>query len=113
MRFYLFTVILLVLCSTAQAQSPSQSPSSALLSLAVDAGRLAGSARFCQADPDKVEAFISRMQGRLNAQSRDQVEKVLMNVEFKNQMTASSAKAPQGGCDAFLKLFDKILQDSL
>ncbi len=83
-----------------------------LVQLAVEAGRFAGSAEYCNIDQDKVDNFISRILGRIAAQARDDTERALLRIEFKNQRTAASVKEPVAGCEVFAREFEAILAEA-
>lgn len=76
-----------------------------LLLLARDAATIAGGARFCKADDDMIEEFIAKADANIAFRAKDDYEKVLARLEFKNVMAATSARAPKEGCDAFLPRF--------
>jgi hypothetical protein len=81
-----------------------------IIQVAHDSARMAGNARFCKADEELVDEYIGRAEGKIAAMAKDDYEKVLASVEFKNIMTAMSAKAPEGGCEAFLPLFEQTVK---
>lgn len=82
-----------------------------IIQVAHDSARMAGGARFCKADEELVDEYIGRSEGRIAALAKDDYEKVLASVEFKNILTAMSAKAPEGGCDDFLPLFEQTVKN--
>ena len=82
-----------------------------IMNLARSSAVLAGAARYCKADPEKVEEYISKSEGRLTALARDEYEKVLTRLEFKNNLTAASALPPKLDCDTVLVQFDEALRD--
>ncbi|UTW56655.1 hypothetical protein [Kordiimonas sp. SCSIO 12610] len=65
----------------------------------------AGSAKYCKIRDDIVEQYISNAYARLALLSRDEYEKVLSRLEFKNFLTATRVRAPEIGCEAFTKQF--------
>ena len=69
---------------------------------------LAGAARYCVLDEDMVDEFITKTEGRIAALARDEFEKVVARLEFKNLLAATSATAPREGCDTFASRFRSI-----
>lgn len=69
---------------------------------------LAGAARYCVLDEDMVDEFITKTEGRIAALARDEFEKVVARLEFKNLLAATSATAPREGCDTFASRFSSI-----
>ena len=82
-----------------------------IMQLAHDSARMAGSATYCKADEELVDEYIGKMEGKIAALAKDDYQKVLASVEFKNIYTAMSAKEPEGGCLAFLPRFEKAVKD--
>ncbi len=85
----------------------AQSTERDLLLIARDSAVIAGGGRYCKFDPDEVEALIARSEARLSLLARDDYEKVLARLEFKNILDAYSAKEPEGGCDNFQAVFEQ------
>lgn len=81
-----------------------------MLALARDSAIIAGGGKYCDFDPEQVEEFISKAEARLALLSRDQYEKVLARLEFKNILDAYTARAPEGGCNAFKFTFERALK---
>ncbi len=75
--------------------------------IARDSAILAGGGRFCKFDPDEVEEFISKAEARLSLLAKDEYEKVLARLEFKNNLDAFSVKEPSGGCSDFRAVFNR------
>jgi hypothetical protein len=84
----------------------------ALLQTARKHAALAGGARFCKLDKDDIEEFISKADARLALLARDDYQKVLGRLEFKNLLAATSARAPDNGCAQLKIRFDTILRES-
>lgn len=87
-----------------------QSQEGELLRVARDSAIIAGGGRYCKFDPDEIESFTARAEARLSVLARDDYEKVLARLEFKNNLDAFSARAPEGGCQAFKAIFDQALR---
>lgn len=81
-----------------------------LLRAARESAVIAGGGRYCKFDPDEIESFTARAEARLSVLARDDYEKVLARLEFKNMLDAFSAKQPEGGCEAFKSVFDQALR---
>ncbi|TNE65222.1 MAG: hypothetical protein EP335_05900 [Alphaproteobacteria bacterium] len=81
-----------------------------MMAVAREAATYAGAARFCAVDEDLVDEFIAKAEARLRMMAKDDYERVLGQVEFKNIMTAASAKEPTGGCDAFIPRFEDAVK---
>lgn len=93
---------------TARAQSQN-AQEQALLQLARDTATIAGGARYCELDQDDIEEFIGKVDARLAYLARDNYQKVLARLEFKNVLTAASAKEPEKGCQALERIFSDAL----
>ncbi|MBO6503255.1 MAG: hypothetical protein JJ850_15395 [Kordiimonadaceae bacterium] len=81
-----------------------------LLRLARDSAIIAGGGKYCRYDPDEIESFSARSEARLSVMARDDYEKVLARLEFKNMLDAYSAREPEGGCENFKSVFDRALK---
>lgn len=102
------TLILAMMVSSASAYA--QSRDNDLLRIARDSAVVAGGGRYCKFDPDEVEELIARSEARLSLLARDDYEKVLARLEFKNILDAFSVREPDGGCDDFKAVFDQALR---
>ena len=78
-----------------------------LLALARDSAIVAGGARYCKFDPDDIENFTARAEARISSLAKDEYEKILARLEFKNILDAYTVKEPQGGCSDFREVFDR------
>lgn len=83
-----------------------------LIELAQTTAAIAGGARFCRFDTDDIEEFISKADARIVLLARDDYQKVLGRLEFKNILAATSARAPAVGCEKLSIQFDTILRES-
>lgn len=92
---------------SATEASHAQSTETQLLQLARDSAIVAGGARYCNFDPDDVEEFIARAEARLSSLARDDYEKVLSRLEFKNILDTYTVRQPTGGCTDFKSVFDE------
>lgn len=106
-RLLAVTLPLMATALLAPAQTVSAED---IIQFAHDAARIAGNARYCKADEELVDEYIGRAEGNIASLAKDEYEKVLASVEFKNIMTAMSAKAPEGGCEAFLPRFEQVVK---
>jgi len=82
-----------------------------LLALARDSAIIAGGARFCKFDPDEIEDFTAKAEARLSSFAKDEYEKILARLEFKNILDAYTVKEPQGGCRNFRAAFVRSLRN--
>lgn len=103
----LFFGLLLTALVMPMASTTASAQETDLLRAARNSALIAGGARYCKFDPDEIEAFISRAEAQLSVMARDDYEKVLARLEFKNLLDAFSVKEPEGGCDSFQSLFDQ------
>lgn len=78
-----------------------------LMALARESAIVAGGARFCKYDPDDIEDFTAKAEAKLSSFAKDEYEKILARLEFKNILDAYSVKEPQGGCGDFRLVFDR------
>jgi len=83
-----------------------------LIELAQTTAAIAGGARFCRFDTDDIEEFISKADARIVLLARDDYQKVLGRLEFKNILAATSARPPAIGCEKLAIQFDTILRES-
>ena len=83
-----------------------------IMELAKTTATIAGGARFCRFDPDDIEEFISKADARIVLLARDDYQKILGRLEFKNILAATSARAPASGCEKLAIQFDTILRES-
>lgn len=106
-------LLLLVLISSTAAVSLTtvSAQEDRLMALARESAIIAGGARFCKFDPDDIEKFSALAEARLSSLAKDEYEKVLARLEFKNILDAYTVKEPQGGCRDFRAVFDRSLRN--
>jgi len=93
----------------AQTQSTQEA---ALLTFARDTAMVAGGARYCELDPDDIEEFISKADSKMTLMARDDYQKILARVEFKNILASASAKEPEDGCESLKRAFSDALRST-
>lgn len=93
------------------AQSAKDEREAKIVSVARQAALLAGGARFCRIDDETIDEFIGLTDARLAVLARDDYEKVMGKLEFKNMLTAHSAKMPEGGCEALISKFNAVMRN--
>jgi hypothetical protein len=107
--------ILAVLCTVFPAAVNAQTQpqqEAALLAFARDTATVAGGARYCELDPDDIEEFISKADGKMTLMARDDYQKILARVEFKNILVSASAKEPEKGCESLERAFSDALRST-
>lgn len=102
----------IALTSPSMAQSSKEARESRILETARQSAQLAGGARFCRVDPEEIDAFIGLTDARIAVLARDDYEKVLGKLEFKNLLTAFSAKKPESGCEVLISRFNAVMRGS-
>lgn len=104
------------LAAPVTAQEPAKPKSSPqeqqLLRTARESATIAGGARYCRLDQDDIEEFIGKAQAQIVLLARDDYQKILGRLEFKNILAAMSAKEPVGGCDKLESTFNTVLRES-
>lgn len=105
--FLLFKSMLAGLLVCMASASTAHAQEDRLLQLARDSAIVAGGGRYCKFDPDEVEEFIAKAEARLSVLARDDYEKVLARLEFKNILDAYSVRAPSSSCAEFRAIFDQ------
>jgi len=83
-----------------------------LIELAQTTAAIAGGARFCKLDPDDIEEFISKADAQIVLLARDDYQKVLGRLEFKNILAATSAREPVSGCQKLATQFNTMLRET-
>ncbi|NVJ69843.1 MAG: hypothetical protein HWE08_05785 [Alphaproteobacteria bacterium] len=83
-----------------------------LLQFARISATTAGGAQYCNADEDMIDEFIAKAEARLALLAKDEYEKVLGKLEFKNVLAGAAAREPQQGCDAFVKSFEEAVRNA-
>lgn len=111
-RFSLILSLAAAVSSSVYAQSAKEQRETRIIETARQSAQLAGGARFCRVDPETIDAFIGYTDARLAVLARDDYEKVLGKLEFKNLLTAYSAKKPEGGCEALISNFNAIMRNA-
>ena len=102
-----------LICSVAAMNSMAVSAQEdRLMALARESAIIAGGARFCKFDPDDIENFTARAEARLSSFAKDEYEKILARLEFKNILDAYTVKEPQGGCGDFRLVFNRSLRNA-
>ena len=95
-----------------QPQSGKNLQERRLLQVAQQSATIAGGARYCKLDVDDIEEFIGKADARITLMARDDYQKVLGRLEFKNILAASSVREPAEGCEKLAKQFDIMLRES-
>jgi len=83
-----------------------------LLSFARHSAKIAGGAQYCKADEDMIDEFIARAEARLAVLAKDDYEKVLGKLEFKNVLAGAAAREPEEGCDSFVASFEDAVRQA-
>lgn len=112
MRLFSFTMTQALVFAGAMGGAATVIPAATaqedrLLAMARESAIVAGGARFCKFDPDEIEEFTAKAEARLSAFAKDEYEKILARLEFKNILDAYTVKEPQGGCRDFRLVFDR------
>ncbi len=108
----LFSVLFLGITAHAMLFTPAaNAQEDKLLALARDSAIIAGGARFCKYDPDEIEDFTAKAEARLSSFAKDEYEKILARLEFKNILDAYTVKEPKGGCSNFRAAFVRSLKN--
>jgi hypothetical protein len=106
----IFAVVLLLTFLSSQQTIAVQNENDPLVAAQLLA-TTAGSAKYCKIRDDIVERYISNAYARLALLSKDEYEKVLSRLEFKNFLTATQVREPEIGCDKFSKQFLDYMRD--
>ncbi|WP_374764961.1 hypothetical protein [Yunchengibacter salinarum] len=88
--------------------APADTAENNLLADARKSARIAGSARYCGLEPELIEEYIVNTEARIKSRARDNVDRVLLGIEFKNILAASSIREPTEGCEAFTPRFRRL-----
>jgi hypothetical protein len=88
----------------------SHADESELLSFARSSAIIAGGAQYCKADEDMIDEFVTKAEARLAILAKDDYEKVLGKLEFKNVLAGAAAREPAEGCDAFVAGFEESVR---
>lgn len=106
------TISLAVSAQDAPKLLPQSAQEQRLMQMARQSGMIAGGAEYCRLDGDDIDTFVSRAYAQIAVQSRDNIQKILARLEFKNLKVAASGKQPEGGCDKLITQFKDILYKS-
>lgn len=98
--------------ASANLQNPPAKLEEAILNYARTNGVVAGSAKYCKIADDLLEEYIAKTNAQIAFLARDDYQKVLGRLEFKNTMTAATVKKPKASCDEIEKRFKTILRES-
>ena len=99
-----FTLAALMLAAPAEGQILKETETKAIKTAAL-AGELAGGGFYCKVDEDALNDFITLAYARIANQA------VVAQLEFSNNYSAWSARAPKGGCDVFSAGFEKKFEE--
>ncbi len=94
------------------AQSASKKQEDTILNYARNNGVVAGGAKYCKVADDLLEEYIAKTNAQIAFLARDDYQKVLGRLEFKNTMTAATVKKPKTSCDDIIERFKTILRES-
>ncbi len=75
------------------------------------AGQVAGGGYYCKVDEEDLDNFITFVYSRLANEAVDKVDKVVAHLEFSNNYSAWSARAPEEGCQLFTQEFSHNLAE--
>ncbi|MEX0298470.1 MAG: hypothetical protein AB3N28_05330 [Kordiimonas sp.] len=106
-----FCLLSISLALPAHAQSAKEQREARIIDTARQSAQLAGGARFCRVDNETIDEFIGLTDARIAVLARDDYEKVLGKLEFKNMLTAHSAKMPKGGCETLIARFNAVMRN--
>jgi hypothetical protein len=105
-----FTLAALMLAVPAEGQILKETKTEAI-KIAAMAGEIAGGGYYCKLDEDDLDDFITMAHARIANEAIDKVDRVVAQLEFSNNYSAWSARAPKGGCEAFLTSFSRKFAD--
>lgn len=91
---------------------PADADENDLLAFARSNALLAGGAQYCRIDEEMVDEFTARVDARIALLAKDDYEKVLARLEFKNMLAGAAVRAPEGGCDSFVPRFEKNVKSA-
>ncbi len=97
----LATTVGLLASTTAQAyyqSQPADKDSEAFIA-AQNGAILAGAGKYCNVDSDLLDEFTSSVEARIALLAKDDYEKIVGKLEFKNLLAAASARESLAGCD--------------
>lgn len=101
----------LVAIMPAHSQSAKDQREARIIDTARQSALLAGGARFCRIDSETIDEFIGLTDARIAVLARDDYEKIMGKLEFKNMLTAHSAKMPEGGCEPLIARFNAMMRN--
>ncbi|MCJ9429200.1 hypothetical protein [Kordiimonas marina] len=81
-----------------------------LMTLAHQAATYVGGARYCNADEELIEEYISKTDAKIKFLAKDEYERVIAQIEFKNILAVASTREPKGGCKAFVPVFEAAVK---
>lgn len=108
----MFLAASLLFSAPLHAQVNQSTSEARVLDAAHKSAILAGGARFCNVDHETIDEFIGIAEARITLLAKDDYEKIIGRLEFKNLLTAFSAKEPEGGCEKFVDNFKFALKAS-
>lgn len=101
---------IMLACTVLGTTAISAQQDSRILAMARDSAEYAGGGRFCGLDRDMVEDFIVKVDARMALLAKDDYEKILARLEFKNLLDVYSVKEPEAGCEAFEATFLRAMK---
>ena len=78
---------------------------------AVEAAKMAGTARHCKFDKDLIDEYISLVQVRITNLSKDKEESILAKMDFTNTLILAAVQPPEIGCSNYNQTFLTALHD--
>ena len=105
-KIFFITLFLATVAVPASGQILKENKTLAIKT-AIETGQLAGAGYFCQVNNDALDDLITLSHSRIALQAIDKVDRVVAQLEFSNNYSAWSARAPEEGCDLFRQNFIK------
>jgi len=99
-----------LLATPAESQILKETKTEAI-KIATQAGEIAGGGYYCKVDEDILDEFIIMAYARIASEAIDKVDRVVAQLEFSNNYSAWSARAPKEGCETFKDNFEKKFGD--
>ena len=100
-------LLIFLLAATPASAQVLQDNKSDAVKFAETGGRVAGGAFYCRMDEETQDQFIGMAAARIATLAVDKVDKVVAQLEFSNNFSLWSSRAPSEGCEVFLQDFQR------
>ena len=85
-------------------------PVPAVIEYARELARLGGAARYCKLDSEMIEEYMDKASAQIHMTAKDQYEKVVAHITFKDALLVESSTKPTKDCSTIEAMLKQALR---